>query len=174
VAFLRGINMIGHRPIKMQAVQKAFEQAGFKNVKTVGASGNVVFDASDVNRLTVTKRIERVLEKTSGHHIKVALRTVHEIQTLADSQPFRRIRPARYTKFLVTFLAGKSKHTLQIPCASPEQDFKIIRVSGGEGCSLAFLSPKRMRTGVLSFMETTFGRDVTTRNWSTVSKILKS
>jgi len=29
IAFLRGINMIGHRPVKMDAVQKVFEQLGY-------------------------------------------------------------------------------------------------------------------------------------------------
>lgn len=174
VAFLRGINMIGHRPIKMQAVQRAFEQAGFKNVKTFGASGNVVFDTRKANRLSVAKQIEKVLEKAFGQDIRVPLRTLPEIQALSDSKPFKNNAPAPHTKLLITFLSGKSKSKIKIPYTSAEKDFRIIRASGMEVCSVAYLSPKKMRTGLLSFLEKTFGRDITTRNWSTISKILKS
>src|SRR4029077_19756102 len=45
VAFLRGINVGGNRVLKMDDLRKAFESLGFKDVKTVLASGNVMFDA---------------------------------------------------------------------------------------------------------------------------------
>ena len=52
VAFLRGINL-GRRTIKMDALRKTFESAGYKNVKTILASGNVVFEtnATDAKKL---------------------------------------------------------------------------------------------------------------------------
>jgi len=151
--------MIGHRPVKMRQVQKAFEQAGFRNVETFGASGNVVFDAPNADRLAVAKQIEKVLEETFGYDIRVLLRTIPEIQALAKSEPFKETTSDRYTKFLITFLTGKSRYKIEIPHTSPEKDFKIIRVSGAEICSVAYLSPKRIRTGLLSFLEKTFGRD---------------
>ncbi|HYQ86023.1 MAG TPA: DUF1697 domain-containing protein, partial [Bacteroidota bacterium] len=44
-AFLRGINVGGHKPVRMSDLEKAFGQLGFRNVKTVLASGNVLFEA---------------------------------------------------------------------------------------------------------------------------------
>lgn len=44
VAFLRGINVGGHAVIRMSELQRAFEGLGFENVRTVLASGNVIFD----------------------------------------------------------------------------------------------------------------------------------
>ena len=46
-AFLRGINVGGHTIIKMGELRKVFESLGFWNVKTVLASGNVLFEAPE-------------------------------------------------------------------------------------------------------------------------------
>ena len=43
VAFLRGINVGRHKRIKMADLKRAFEAAGFHNVATYIASGNVIF-----------------------------------------------------------------------------------------------------------------------------------
>ena len=42
-AFLRGIN-VGNIRIKMTDLTRAFEDLGFKNVKTYLQTGNIVFD----------------------------------------------------------------------------------------------------------------------------------
>ena len=44
VAFLRGVNL-GKRTVKSAELKAAFEAMGFENVKTLLASGNVLFDA---------------------------------------------------------------------------------------------------------------------------------
>jgi len=43
VAFLRGVSPLNAR---MPELKSSFEAAGFRNVRTVLSSGNVVFDAS--------------------------------------------------------------------------------------------------------------------------------
>ena len=45
IAFLRGINVGGHKKVPMAALKKAFEAMGFRDVRTVLASGNVIFEA---------------------------------------------------------------------------------------------------------------------------------
>ena len=45
IALLRGINVGGHKIIKMEQLRKAFEGLGFENVATYVQSGNVVFNA---------------------------------------------------------------------------------------------------------------------------------
>jgi len=57
VAFLRGINVGGHRRIKMAELRQAFESSGFQKVKTLLATGNVVFESpkTDAQSLTQTR-----------------------------------------------------------------------------------------------------------------------
>ena len=40
-AFLRGINVGGHKPVKMDELKKAFESLGFKSVRTLLATNGV-------------------------------------------------------------------------------------------------------------------------------------
>ena len=44
VAFLRGINVGGNNKIGMEELRQAFMSVGFAGVKTVLASGNVIFE----------------------------------------------------------------------------------------------------------------------------------
>ena len=58
VAFLRGINVGGHVLIKMADLKKAFEMMGFENVRTILASGNVVFEYDQTDKKALTKKVE--------------------------------------------------------------------------------------------------------------------
>jgi uncharacterized protein (DUF1697 family) len=173
VAFLRGINVGGHKPVKMEELKKTFESMGFQNVKTLLASGNVLFETPETGADNLIKRIEEKLEKELGHEIGVLLRTVGEIQSLADADPFKNIKATPQTRFYVMFLSEKPKSALKVPYESIEKDIKIVHVSDSEVCSVLTLSPNRGTVDLMSLLEKEFGRKVTTRNWNTVTKILK-
>ena len=59
-AFLRGVNL-GKRTVKSAELKAAFEAMGFGNVKTLLASGNVLFDAKSAKGLR--EKIESGLEQ---------------------------------------------------------------------------------------------------------------
>jgi uncharacterized protein (DUF1697 family) len=46
LSILRGINVSGQKMIKMDALKKMYESAGFSNVRTFIQSGNVVFESN--------------------------------------------------------------------------------------------------------------------------------
>ena len=173
-AFLRGINVGGHKPIKMDALARAFESLGFQNVKTILASGNVLFEAPGPEPVALAKKIEKKLEKTFGHPVGVTLRTFSEIQKFAKSDPFKNVTVTPQTRLYVTFRRDKTKGRLKIPYQSPEKDFQILRVSSGEVCSVLTLSPDRRTPELMSILEKEFGETVTTRNWNTIIKVLDS
>jgi len=50
IAFLRAINVGGHRKIKMADLRALIESLGFQNVKTYIQSGNTVFAAPPEQR----------------------------------------------------------------------------------------------------------------------------
>jgi uncharacterized protein (DUF1697 family) len=173
IAFLRGINVGGHKPVRMDELRRAFEALGFQSVKTILASGNVLFDAPKASPRSLVKAIEAKLETALGHPISLLLRSVGEIQKLADARPFRDIQVTPQTRLYVTFLTEKPKSELKIPYESPDESFTILRVSSSEVCSVLTLSPKGQTTGMMGFVEKTFGCNITTRNWNTITKILE-
>ena len=172
-AFLRGINVGGHKVIKMEALKKAFESFGFQNVKTLLASGNVLFETAESDSNALTQKIEQNLKKTFGFEVGTLLRTKQKMHALADSEPFKKMKVTPHTRLYVTFLKERSKSGLKIPYESPEKDFRIVSVSAGEVCSVVTLSPKRQTTDLMVFLEKEFGRNITTRNWNTITRLLK-
>ena len=173
-AFLRGINVGGHKPVPMEKLKKAFESLRFKNVQTLLASGNVLFEAPQIDTIALEQKIEENLKKTFGQEIGVLIRTMEELQHLNVSQPFKGIDVTPQTRLYLTLFSGKPKNSLKIPYTSPDKSFKILRVSGREVCSVLILSPNSRTIDLMNILEKEFGQKVTTRNWNTIIRILKT
>jgi uncharacterized protein (DUF1697 family) len=178
VAFLRGINVGGHKPVKMADLRTMFVAMGFQNVKTILASGNVLFDAPPGaglpdNVLELAAHIEARLQKVSGYPITAALRTMADLQRLVDSDPFEGVAITPTTRLYVTFLSDPTTRRPDLTHDAPENDLRIIRVSPGEVCSVLTLSPAWGTTDLMTLLEREFGRGVTTRNWNTIGKVMR-
>ena len=65
-AFLRGINVGGNRSIKMAELRTAFAAQGFTNVKTVLASGNVLFDTAETDAAVLCRQSSNTLSRNLG------------------------------------------------------------------------------------------------------------
>ena len=107
-AFLRGINVGGHR-ITNDELRKACEAVGLEDVATFRASGNVMFAAADgQNRDAIVDRIESGLGETLGYEVPVFLRTAAEVTAIAGHQPFpATLVAASAGKLQVSLLAAK-------------------------------------------------------------------
>jgi uncharacterized protein (DUF1697 family) len=171
-AFLRGINVGGHKTVPMKELKKAFESLGHQNVKTLLASGNVLFDAPETTRVELTQKISAYLEKTFGIEIGVLVRTRAEIQKLTDSAPFKKIRVTPQTRLYVTFISGKPKGALKIPYESPGKEIRILQVSNSAVLSVVTLSPGVGTIDLMGILEKEFGKNITTRNWNTIVKMV--
>lgn len=174
-ALLRGINVGGHKLVSMERLKNAFEALGFRNVKTLLASGNVLFEARVGSAAALARKIEKKLRQTFGQDIGTIVRTVNELQELAALAPFRKIKVTPRTRLFVTFLSEKPKTNLKIPYQSPDKSFRILRLTRGEICSVLTLGPqwaKNLRQ--MDILEKEFGKKITTRSWNTVVRLLKA
>lgn len=169
VAFLRGINVGGNKKMPMADLKKMLERAGFANVKTLLASGNVLFESpvSDIKKLKDI--MGKDMEKTFGFCPDIIIRTKDQIQKLIASDPFKKIKVTPMTRLYVTFLSEKSKSTLKIPYVSPQKDFTILKLTNGEIISVMELI-ERGTVDAMEILEKEFGKKITTRNWNTVLK----
>lgn len=70
IALLRGINVGGHKVIKMADLKQMFESIGLKQVKTYIQSGNIVFE-SDENIRFLKERIQSEIKITFGYDVSV-------------------------------------------------------------------------------------------------------
>ena len=171
VAFLRGINVGGHKQIKMAELGRIFESLGLKNVKTYILSGNVLFESKEGKADVLTVKIERGLHKALGYQVAVILRTIAELEALIQLDPFKQVKADAEIKKYVTFLSEKHRSKLKVPVLSPKSDWEIIHLNPREVFIVAF--PVKGRYGEsMALVEKEFGKSVTTRNWNTVVKVL--
>ena len=107
ISLLRGINVSGQKLIKMDALKKAYENLGFRNVTTYVQSGNVIFSASETEPEKLEKIIYNRIEKDFGFEVPVMVLTAEKLKQVVDNSPFV-IDPSIDPVFLhVTFLASK-------------------------------------------------------------------
>jgi uncharacterized protein (DUF1697 family) len=86
IAFLRGIN-VGNIRIKMTDLKTAFENRGFKEVKTYLQTGNVVFE-SEKNLLDIKPVLEKGLSETFHYEAYVLLYEFDVLNAIIDQCPF--------------------------------------------------------------------------------------
>ena len=168
VAFLRGIN-VGGRVVTMAALKKAFEKMGCREVRTVLASGNVVFTPKEGK--FSAKDIEAHLAKALGFDVRVMVRSQTELLRLLKSDPFKGVRVSPETRLYVSFLAAKPRRKPKLPYRAADFPFTILKATGGEVLSVVELSAKGGTVDAMAILEEQFGKDITTRNWNTLAKL---
>ena len=87
VALLRAVNLGGDSTLPMAELRRLCEEAGFGNVRTYVASGNVVFE-SDEAAPKVKAALEAALEAYAGKAVPVVLRTAAEMAAVLEANPF--------------------------------------------------------------------------------------
>lgn len=165
-AFLRGVSPMN---AKMPELKKAFESAGFEDVKTVLSSGNVVFNARPASDASIQKKAEVAMEKRLGSRFLTIVRPVDALREMLATDPYEAFRLPPEAKRIVTFLREKPKAELVLPI---EMDgARILAMKGLEIFSAYLPTPKG--PVFMTLIEKTFGKEVTTRTWETVTKVAR-
>jgi uncharacterized protein (DUF1697 family) len=167
VALLRGINL-GKRQIKMTELKALFEKQGYRDVKTLLASGNVIFSAKEDDAAKLRSKIEKAIKEKFRFDVPVILRSEKEINTLVKSDPFKGEKVEKNTRLFVTFLSHAPKASVKIPYKSPEGDYVIRLMTKDYVISILNLTHT---TNAMDILKKEFGAEITTRKWNTVKKI---
>jgi uncharacterized protein (DUF1697 family) len=154
---------------KMPELVKAFQLAGFTEVKTVRSSGNVVFTARAATEAALERRAEAAMEQHLGHSFLTIVRPVDVLREILGSDPYAPFRLKPGSKRVVTFLRGKPKSSVKLPVDL--DDARILCRHGGEIFSVYVPGPRG--PDFMTLIEKTYGKDVTTRTWETIEKIAR-
>lgn len=165
-AFLRGVTPMN---VKMAELKKCFESAGFADVRTVLASGNVVFTCASGSESSLERRIEAAMAKHLGRTFTTFVRPISDLRALLTSNPYKGFKVPAGAKRVVTLLRKKPGAKLALP---PEiGGARILCVRGTEAFSAYVAGPQG--PVFMRVIESTFGEDVTTRTWDTLEKVAK-
>jgi uncharacterized protein (DUF1697 family) len=154
---------------KMPELKRAFEKAGFSDVRTLLSSGNVVFSAPKAANASLQKRAESAMHSALGRTFMTFVRPVDELSALLESDPYSRFRLSPKAKRVVTFLHVEPKSKPRLPIRQGEA--RILALQGTEAFSVYVSGPDGPL--FMTLLEKTFGKEITTRTWETVEKAAK-
>jgi uncharacterized protein (DUF1697 family) len=172
ISMLRGVNLGGHKKVKMDVLCALCGSLGLRDAQTYVQSGNVIFRTEGRDLARLSKRIEKGIEQTFGFHSDVILRTTAELRDVVARNPFATRRGIDPKKLAVTFLASdpgqEAREKLLGMKAEPEE----LRIDGRE---LYTYFPNGMARPTLTWpiIEKTLKTSGTSRNWNTVTKLLE-
>jgi uncharacterized protein (DUF1697 family) len=155
--------------LSMAELGRCLESAGFSDVKTVLASGNVALTSTGRSTAKVTKAIEDAVAKL-GRSFHTIVRPQDELVALVESDPYAGFKLAPGAKRVVTFSRTPMQPKQALPLALDTA--KILAAKGCEAFSVYVPSPQG--PVFMRLIEATFGKNVTTRTWETVKKCAKA
>ncbi|MET0932635.1 MAG: DUF1697 domain-containing protein [Mycetocola sp.] len=172
IALLRGVN-VGGVTVKSAALADVFRDLGFTEVRTVLASGNVLFsiDTSpgDGGAGNAEARIEKALSDAFGYSARVILTDQAAVRAVIDAYPFDEVDDRQpYVVFVSQ--AGDIRALLDL---AGDLDSDVERVQPGDGV-LYWEVRKGMSTdsGFAKRTARMPGILTTTRNLRTLRKLL--
>ena len=154
---------------KMPDLKMAFEAAGFTDVRTLLSSGNLVFTARAASEAALQRKAEAAMTKRLGRTFLTIGRPVDELREVLASDPYRDFRLPPAAKRIVTFLRDPPATKLTLP--AEVDGARILAVSGRTIYSAYVPSPKG--PVFMTLIEKTFGTELTTRTWDTVTKVAR-
>ena len=87
-AILRGINVSGHKIIRMEELRNQLTNSGFVDVSTYIQSGNIFFSEKKVEKEKLRNKISTCIKDNYGFDVTVIIKTKDDIQQILDNNPF--------------------------------------------------------------------------------------
>ena len=171
VALLRGIAPLNPN-MHNDKLRGVFEELGFKNIQTVISSGNVLFESSSKNIKALETSIEKILPRRLGFTSSTIIRSEEELQRLVEQNPFNGIDDSPKSRLNVTFLKNVNEIKFKFPYRAANATYELLGIYDRSICSVIDLSGSKT-PDLMVWLEKQFGKEITTRTWKTVHRILK-
>jgi uncharacterized protein (DUF1697 family) len=170
VVLLRGINVGARNRVAMPRLRQVLADAGFDEVETYLQSGNVLL-SSPLTSAKVAATCKRAIAESFGLDLEVLVRSQAQLAAIVKLDPLGKVAndPKRYQ---VTFLAKKPPAALVKRLAELATAKERFAVHGREVYAWHPAGVARSKLWAkLAAKE--LGVAATSRNWSTVTKLLE-
>ena len=166
VAFIRGVNVGGHRRFRPSLLAK---ELSAYDVVNIGAAGTLV-----VRKPRSRAKFLAELRGRLPFDAEIALCDARDLRKLEKANPFGARAPEPDVVRFVSVLTktGQARDGLAVHLPS-KQDW-LVRVVGADGRFVFGEYRRHMKTiGYLGKLDALIGSPVTTRNWNTIRQILE-
>jgi uncharacterized protein (DUF1697 family) len=172
IAMLRGINVGGQKPVRMEQLRESCATLGLRSVETYVQSGNIVFLDEKRSPANLSKSISEAVLRDFGFRVPVLVKTAKEMRQVITRNPFLKETGIDPTKLHVTFLPeAASKDALKgldrFP-STPDRFF-VGRQEIYLYCPGGYGKTKLSNTA----LEKALSMETTTRNWKTVGTLFE-
>lgn len=167
VALLRGVNVGGKNRLPMKLLAGFFEAAGCREVRTVGASGNVLFRAGAALARAAPGLVEARIYKECGFRSPVVLRSGEELAAMRAANPFV-AEGVEEGLLHVVFLAEAPPAGAALEAERSPGDRAVVR---GREVFLALPKGVSGSKWTSAYLDRALGTIGTWRNWRTVGKL---
>ena len=170
IALLRGINVGGHKKVSMSDLRRFLEELGFKDVRSILQSGNLVFRGSARTAAGLERLLEIQAQRRLDLHTAFLVRTAKEWKSVITGNPFPDEAESDPGHLVVIFLkdrpSAKGLKGLQAKIKGPE----MIHLEGRQLYIVYRAGIARSRL-TNKLIEDELGTRGTGRNWNTVLKL---
>jgi len=168
---LRGINVGGHKKIKMADLRLLLEKQGLSHVQTYIQSGNILC-ASSSSADEVESTIANAIEEKYGFVVPTMAFTVDELKAIIAKNPYHAVAEEDRKYVYFTLLD-------QVPAAEKVQALEEVNFLNDTVCIIGktiyanLLSTYSTTKFSNNFIESKLKVKATTRNWRTMHKLLE-
>jgi uncharacterized protein (DUF1697 family) len=166
VAFLRGVNVGGHRRFRPSTLAQELRDYGVVNV---GAAGTFV-----VRKPGPRAKFRTALLRKLPFEAEVVLCHGADLLRLETENPFTTEPPPPYAVRFVTILSKANAVSVSLPVTFPSDGEWLVKVLSSDGQFVFGMYRRHMKTiGYLGQIDKLFRVPATTRNWNTIMSIVR-
>ena len=168
VALLRGINVGRAKRVAMADLKAMIERLGYRDVRTLLNSGNVVFTVPAAVRGDPAPKIEQALVAKLGVSSRVTILTAETLASIVGRNPHAKVAddPSRLLVAVPRRPADRARLA-----ALARQDWKPEAYAVGPLAAYVWMPRGTMESKLFAALSKALGEDVTTRNWATMLKL---
>lgn len=170
VALLRGIGP-GNPNMHNDKLRGVLEGLGFKNVQSVISSGNIVFESDSNDTAKMEAKLEAAWPKELGFTSTTIIRSQKQLEELVKIDPFKGLEHGRSSYLLVTFFKRPTEVKFTLPYQPPEKPYKLLSATSKELFTTTDNSVIPT-TDLMTWLEKQYGKEISSRTWRTVNRIL--
>ncbi len=172
IALLRSVNVLGKNMIRMPELARAFEKAGFKNVRTYIQSGNILFESQEGSAELLSAKIRDLISKKFSLSIQAVVLAPQLLADILAQNPFAKKPGIDLTKQHVTFLDREIDPANAEKLLSyhyPPDEILIGNRAVYVHCPDGYGRTKYHN----NFIEKKLSANATSRNWNTCLKLVE-
>ena len=168
IVLLRGINVGGHRKIKMEDLRDLLTTSGFEDVKTYIQSGNVILNTSEISPSNIQSKIKTLLLHHFNFEVPVIAKTRFEFQAIFDKCPFSEEKKENSYFVLLSEIPNKAAVKEVSKIKYENEEFQIINDCVYFYSHLGYGNSKFN----MNMIEKKLNVNATSRNFKTMVKLL--